>query len=103
VGQGSVECNRDCVIFGSVREVCELEWVKDVWDDGVDVSHDQSFKSLCGYRCEWHTCNKTSEGRVQDVISYMLTTPRAVHIYIYNYMLFNHCTHTVCVRQRASA
>ena len=33
VGKGSVECNRDCVICGSVEAVCELEWVQGVWDD----------------------------------------------------------------------
>ncbi|KAM9398495.1 double C2-like domain-containing protein beta [Salvelinus alpinus] len=46
VGKGSVECNRDCVICGSVETVCELEWVQVVWDDGVDVSHDQPFKAF---------------------------------------------------------
>jgi hypothetical protein len=49
---GSVECNRDCVICGSVGAVCELEWVQGVWDDGVDVSHDQPFKAFHGFRCE---------------------------------------------------
>ena len=28
VRKGSVECNRDCVICGSVGAVCELEWVQ---------------------------------------------------------------------------
>ena len=46
VGEGSVECNRDCIICGSVGVVCELEWVQGVWDDGVDLSHDQPFKAL---------------------------------------------------------
>ena len=49
VGKDSVECNRDCVICGSVGAVCEL----DVWE-GVDVSHNQSFKACYGYRCEYH-------------------------------------------------
>ena len=44
VGEGSVECNRDCVICGSVGAVCVLEWVQCVWDEGVDVSHD--FQSI---------------------------------------------------------
>ena len=44
--------NIDCVICGSVGAVCELEWVQGVWDHGVDVSHDQSFKAFHGYRCE---------------------------------------------------
>jgi hypothetical protein len=29
-----------------------LEWVQGVWDDGVDLSHDQPFKAFHGYRCE---------------------------------------------------
>ena len=32
----------------SSGEVCELEWVHGVWDDGVDVIH---FKAFHGYRC----------------------------------------------------
>ena len=51
-GKGSVKCNRDCVICGSVGEVCKLVWVQGVWNDGVDVSNDQSFKAFHGYRCE---------------------------------------------------
>ena len=47
VGEGSVECNRDYVICGSV----ELEWVQGVWDDDVDVSN-VPFKAFYGYRCE---------------------------------------------------
>jgi hypothetical protein len=35
VGKGSGECNRDEVIHGSVRVVCELEWVLGVRDDAV--------------------------------------------------------------------
>ena len=27
VGKGSVDCNRDCIICGSVGAVCKLEWV----------------------------------------------------------------------------
>ena len=50
-----MECNRDCIICGSVGAVCELEWVWGFWDDGVDVSHDQPFNALHGYRreCYW--------------------------------------------------
>ena len=44
MGKGSVECNSDCVICGSVVAVYELESAQGVWDDGVDVSHDQPFK-----------------------------------------------------------
>ena len=44
VGEGSVECNRDCFICGSVGAVCELEWLQGVWDDVVDMSHDQPSK-----------------------------------------------------------
>jgi hypothetical protein len=29
-----------------------LYWVQNVWDDGVEVSHDQPFKAFHGYRCE---------------------------------------------------
>jgi hypothetical protein len=48
-------CNRDCIIGGYFGAVCELEWVQVVWDDGVDVSHDQPFKAFHGYRyeCYW--------------------------------------------------
>ena len=49
VGKGSVECNRDYVIFGSLGVVCELEWVQGVWVDDVDVSHDQPFKAFNCY------------------------------------------------------
>ena len=35
-----------------LEAVCELEWVQSVWDDGVDVSHDQPFKAFHGFRCE---------------------------------------------------
>ena len=52
VRKGSVECNIDCVICGSVGVVCELEWVQGVWDEGVDVSKDQPFKAFHGCRCE---------------------------------------------------
>jgi hypothetical protein len=52
VGKGSVECNRDCDICGTVGVECELEWVQGVWDDGVDVNHDQPFKAFVGCRCE---------------------------------------------------
>ena len=38
-----MECSRDCIICGSVGAVFEFEWVQGVWDDGVDVSHDQYF------------------------------------------------------------
>jgi hypothetical protein len=48
-----VECNRDCIICGSVGSVFKLDWVQVVWDDGVDVSHDQSFKALYGYRHDY--------------------------------------------------
>jgi hypothetical protein len=34
----------------------DLEWVKCFWDDGVDVSHDQPFKALHGYR---HECYRS--------------------------------------------
>jgi hypothetical protein len=37
---------------GSVGVVCKLEWVHGVWDDGVDMSHDQPFKSFHCYICE---------------------------------------------------
>jgi hypothetical protein len=40
------------VIFGNVGVVCKLEWVKGVWDENVDVCHDQPFKALQNYRCE---------------------------------------------------
>jgi hypothetical protein len=52
VRKGSVECNRDCFICGSVDVVCKLEWVWGFWYNGVDVSHDQPFKAFHGYRCE---------------------------------------------------
>jgi hypothetical protein len=52
VGGTSVECNTDGIICESVGAVCELEWVQGVWDDGVDVSHDQPFKAFHGYRCK---------------------------------------------------
>jgi hypothetical protein len=29
-----------------------VEWVQGVWDDDVDVSHDQPFKTFNGHRCE---------------------------------------------------
>ena len=38
-------------ILSSVGEVRKLEWVQGVWDDGVDVSHDKSFKAVHGNRC----------------------------------------------------
>ena len=41
-------------IASSIGAVCELEWVKGFRDDGVDVSHDQSFTALYVYRRE---CN----------------------------------------------
>ena len=41
-------------LCGSFGAVCELEWVKGFQDDGVDVSHDQPFKALHGYRHEWY-------------------------------------------------
>ena len=46
----SLEGNKDCVTCASVGPVCELEWVQGVWDDGVDVSPDQPFKTFLGYR-----------------------------------------------------
>jgi hypothetical protein len=46
VDEGSVECNRDCVICGSVGMVCELEWVQGVWDDGVNVSLSKHFMAI---------------------------------------------------------
>ena len=52
VGMGSVECDRDCAICGSVGAVCELEWVQGFQDDGLDVSHDQPFKARHGYQRE---------------------------------------------------
>jgi hypothetical protein len=51
-GKDSVECNRDCIICGTVEAECELDWVYGFWDNGVDVSHDQPFKELHGYRYE---------------------------------------------------
>ena len=45
-----MECNSDCVICGYVGAVCEVGWVQGVWDDGVDVSHDQTFKAFHGYK-----------------------------------------------------
>ena len=47
-----MECIRDCVVCVSVGAVCTLAWVQGVWDDDVDVSHDQSFKAFHEYRCE---------------------------------------------------
>ena len=44
--ENAVESTRDCVICGSVGTVCKLEWVQVVWDDGVDVIHDQAFKAF---------------------------------------------------------
>ena len=44
LGKGSVECNREIA-----SSVDLLEWVQAVWDDGVDVSHDQHFKDVHGY------------------------------------------------------
>ena len=40
-------------IVSSVGVVWELEWVLGVWDDGVDVSHDQtgSGKGYLSIRC----------------------------------------------------
>ena len=29
-----------------------MEWVQRAWVDGVDMSHDQPFKAIHGYRCE---------------------------------------------------
>jgi hypothetical protein len=52
MGEGSVECNKDCIICGSVGVLYELEWILGVWDDDVDVSHDQPYKTVHGYRCE---------------------------------------------------
>ena len=52
MGKGRLECKRDCVICGSIGAICELKWIQGVWDDGVDVSHDQPFKTFNGYRCE---------------------------------------------------
>ena len=48
-----MECNRDYIICASVGAVCKLEGVLGFWDNGGDVSHDQPFKALHGYRCEW--------------------------------------------------
>jgi hypothetical protein len=53
----SVECNRDCIICGSVGAVCKLEWVSGFLDNGVDVGHDQPFKALHGYRRECYGSN----------------------------------------------
>ena len=47
-----MECNRVCIICGSVSAVCKLEWVYGFWDNGVDVSHDQPFKALHSNRRE---------------------------------------------------
>ncbi|XP_064817310.1 aminopeptidase N-like, partial [Oncorhynchus masou masou] len=44
--EGIVESSRDRSICGSVGAVGELDWVHSVWDDGVDVNHDQPFKAL---------------------------------------------------------
>ena len=41
-----MECNRDCIICGSVGAACKLEWVSGFWDNGVDVSRDQPFKAV---------------------------------------------------------
>ena len=35
MGEGSVECNRDCILYRSVGVVCKLEWVEGIWADGV--------------------------------------------------------------------
>jgi hypothetical protein len=40
----NAEFNRDFIICGTVEAVYELQWIQGVWDDGVDVSHDQPFK-----------------------------------------------------------
>jgi hypothetical protein len=54
VGEGSVECNLDFV-YGSVGAVCKLEWVEGVWDNGIDVCHNQPLEAFHDYRCE---CNR---------------------------------------------
>ena len=40
-------------IASSVGAVSKLEWVQCVWDDDVDVSHDQPFKAFHGYGYEY--------------------------------------------------
>ena len=37
---------------GAATQSLGEQWVQGVWDDGVDVSHDQPIKAFHDYRCE---------------------------------------------------